>query len=143
MGEEHLVSKMTSDVLLSPRIVKLLDRIVGMQEVDAQVAFALLRVCVLSRVTHLVHNVPPARIKDALSRLDALSMRALAAVMQEPSATESNDDISSDWVRVVDGVLSDDWDRSTCVSLTLHARCLQSLLSRKTAPGCLLVDAPQ
>jgi hypothetical protein len=79
MGEESEVSRLTSDMLLSPKILKLLDGIVGLHEVDTQIAFALLRMCVASRVTHLVRSVPPRQIRHTLRRLDALSMGALAA----------------------------------------------------------------
>ena len=81
----------------------------GLHEVDTQVAFVLLRMCVTSRVTHLVRSVPPRQIRRTLSRLDALSMGALAAVMQEPSAVEVNDDISSDWERLSEYIKDNDW----------------------------------
>ena len=78
------MSRWTSDMLLSLKILKLLDGIVDLHEVDTQVAFALLRICVASRVTHLIRSVPPRQIRHTLRRLDVLCKGALAAVMQEP-----------------------------------------------------------
>ena len=66
----------------------------SMKQGDAEVSFALLRSCFLSRVTHLVRSVPPHQIRHTLHLLDALSVGALAAVMQEPSAVEGNADIA-------------------------------------------------
>ena len=130
MGEESEVSRLTSDMLLSPKILKLLDGIVGLHEVDTQVAFALLRMCVASRVTHLVRSVPPRQIRHTLRRLDALSMGALAAVMQEPSAVEGNDEISSDWERLSEYIKDNDWDQSSYVSLSSAAQQQVRLRSR-------------
>ena len=75
---------------------KLLRGLVDMKQLDAQVSFALLRSCFSSRVTHLVRSPPIVLIWNALRRLDALSVGALAAVLQEPSVTESGSDGRND-----------------------------------------------
>ena len=59
MGEESEVSKRTSDMLLSPKILKLLDGSVGLHEVDTQVACAL-----LCRVTGHTPSTQRAAVPD-------------------------------------------------------------------------------
>ena len=44
------------------------------------------------------------------------------AVMQEPSAVEGNDDISSDWKRLSEYIKDNDWDQSSYVSLSSAAQ---------------------
>ena len=45
-----------------------------------------------------------------------------AAVMQEPSAIEGNDDISSDWERLSEYIADNDWEQSSYVSLSSAAQ---------------------
>ena len=66
--------------------------------------------------------MPPRQIRHTLRRLDALSMGALAAVMQEPSAVEGNDEISCDWERLSEHIKDNDWDQSSYVSLSSAAQ---------------------
>jgi hypothetical protein len=62
-------------------------------------------------------------------------MGALAAVMQDPSAVEGNDDISSDWERLSEYIKDNDWDQSSYVSLSSAAQQQVRLRSRDGGLG--------
>jgi hypothetical protein len=135
VGARDKVQELTTAMLQCPKLLKLLRGIVGMKQVDAQVSFALLRSCFSSRVTHLVRSVPTVLIWDSLRRLDALCMGALAAVLQEPSVTESGPDSRSDWERTVESILHPDWDASAHVGFSEHAQQQIRLRSRDGGLG--------
>ena len=77
----------------------------------------------------LMRNVAPALLAPALRRFDALGIGAMAAVMQEPCATATDNEIEvSDWAAFSELVLAPQWQGDlSAVRLTVQQRLQISL----------------
>ena len=144
VGPPQYVQRQAESMLLDEEGMRLLRGIVTMQEVDAQVAYALLRMSYVPSVMHLMRNVPPSLLTHALHKFDALSLSALAALLQEPSAVEfraaaAPDAPASDWDAAVAKVMHQDWDGELPVTFSVAQQ--QQLRLRQRDGGLGIMSA--
>ena len=115
VGPPDYVERQAAAMLHDAEALRLLRGIVDMGEADSQVAYAMLRMCYVPKVMHLMRNVPPALLMPALLKFDTLSSAALAALLQEPAALAHTRDAgpqdpASDWDAALSKILRSDWD---------------------------------
>lgn len=144
VGPQQYVQRQAESMLLDDEGMRLLRGIVSMQEADAQVAYALLRMSYVPSVMHLMRNVPPSLLTPALHKFDALSLSALAALLQEPSAVEfraaaAPDAPASDWDAAVAMIMHRDWDGDLPVTFSDEQR--QQLRLRHRDGGLGIMSA--
>jgi hypothetical protein len=115
VGPPQYVQQQAAEMLHDAQALRLLRGIVNMGEVDSQVAYAMLRMCYVPKVMHLMRNVPPDLLIPALLRFDAFTITALAAILQEPPALAHTrdagpNDPASDWDAAASRIMHPDWD---------------------------------
>ena len=104
---------------------------------DTQLAYTLLRLCLIPRAAFLARNLGPADVGLELQRFDAISMAALAAVMQETPADAcgrevadcagSATSVTCDWHAALMAVRERDWSGEAPVALTKLAQAQATL----------------
>jgi hypothetical protein len=127
IGAKSYVQAVVRRTLRSPATDKLLAEIARMS--DAQVGYALLRLCMPARATYLGRNIEPALLLDALRRFDATLIAALAALIQEPPAHAAVEHTAehppapgagevSEWDAAMAAVWDPNWDGVVPVAFT-------------------------
>ena len=115
VGSSAYVQQSAARLLQTAESDRLVFEIAGCR--DTQLAFALLRMCYLTRATYLTRNVGPSDLIPALRRFDATVLGALAAIMQEPLAT-SDDAVIDQWDMLMTVISAPDWDGEVPVAFT-------------------------
>jgi hypothetical protein len=106
-----------------PEADTLLREIILISREDTQLAYALLRLCYLTRFGFIQRNVGPDDLRDELRRLDATCLAALAAMMQEPDALELHcGEGADDWTAALAFIREPDWDGSVPVAFDAAAQ---------------------
>ena len=122
IGRPDLVKAATQAVLRSPATDSLAAEIA--RGTDTQLSLALLRLCLVPRATFLARNLSPKQLQPELLRFDAVSVAAMAAIMQEGSVLDDSSlpippaqvDIPptagdmSDWDAAIRAIRASDWN---------------------------------
>ncbi|KAG5192424.1 hypothetical protein JKP88DRAFT_284378 [Tribonema minus] len=84
VGTEGFVRAQVAATLRAPGTDRLVAELVQME--DVQAAFSILRLAVPARAGHVSRNTAPSLTHEELRRFDAITLAAVAALAQEPSA---------------------------------------------------------
>jgi len=144
VGAPAFVRASSASALRTEATDRLLSELAGME--DAQVAFALLRLCDPARATFLARNVGLPLLGDELRRYDALLVCTLAAVLQEPPVhappplhgghtATPGDGRATQWQLAVAAVRAADWDGTAPVELSAAQRMQAQLRQRHGGLG--------
>jgi hypothetical protein len=124
VGSQDYIAATAQQLLLDSTGQRLLHELVSIH--DSQVAYALLRMCYGPRATYIMRNVGREALQRALERVDALSLGALAAILQEPAATavdcDLGDDSISDWQAYHNYIMGEHWQGDAPLSFSAAQR---------------------
>lgn len=115
IGRPDLVRSAARRILQSRETMALASEIARCE--DTQMAYTLLRMCLVPRASFLARNLGPAQADDVLRRFHATCVAALAAVMQEGTLSDADSHVP-DWEAAMQFIWRDGWDGSAPTAFT-------------------------